>query len=86
MTVVKAAAKAESPIELTNDVRQRLRAEEKAGRVRVDVVVRAAVKFQVGRAKSWKFDVKVKCGVTVDKLNSSQSKILEKDCDYRVGV
>ncbi|KAJ4908038.1 Late embryogenesis abundant (LEA) hydroxyproline-rich glycoprotein family [Raphanus sativus] len=68
-----------SRIQLTSSSRKDLVESQKKGKVRVDVSVKAPIRFRVGAVTTWTMSVTVDCKVTVDKLASSATVITE-DC------
>lgn len=82
VTVFQTALKG-SKLVLPSGVRMAMGKEQRKGNVPFGLRIKAPVKIKVGSVKTWKMTVKVKCDVTVDALNE-KSKIVSKDCDYRV--
>ncbi|CAN6443198.1 unnamed protein product [Victoria cruziana] len=72
-----------SDVRLSTAVRNSLIQGLSDGRVPLYVSIDAPIKLKVGAVKTWKFTVKVRCDVTVDKL-AADSTVVSKDCKYSV--
>ncbi|XP_031476619.1 NDR1/HIN1-like protein 13 [Nymphaea colorata] len=72
-----------SNVQLTSTVRDALIQGQNNGRVSLYVSIDAPIKLKVGSVKTWKFTVKVRCDVTVDKL-TADATVVSKDCAYSV--
>lgn len=84
VTVFKTALKG-SGVVLTKEDRRALVEDQTKGKVPLKLKLMAPVKIEVGSVKTWKFTVKVKCDLTVDKL-TEHAKIVRESCHYSVNL
>ncbi|XP_050879821.1 NDR1/HIN1-like protein 13 [Lathyrus oleraceus] len=72
-------------VEVVGSDRKALLKAVKIQSVPLTLKLRVPVKFKVGSVKTWAFNVKVHCVVTVNQL-TAQAKIVNRDCGYGLDI
>ncbi|XP_058079034.1 NDR1/HIN1-like protein 13 [Magnolia sinica] len=84
VTVFRTALTGEGVL-LTGALHGTLAAQQRKGEIPLELDLRVPVKVKFGAVKTWTITVKVRCGLTVNKL-AEDSRIISKTCKVKVDV